>query len=364
MTAPSVRPATRRDPEETGRSLEKWLALRRPGAEGVRALSLGTPAATGFSNETLLYDVTWREDGRAHREALVLRCAPSGEGVLPEYDVARQHRILEVLAGTGVPVPRVVGLETDPTLLGVPFYLMERIEGRIPTDNPPYHVGGWVTEIPPAERAALWWDGIEVLARIHRLDWRSLGLGWLDTKGEAPTPLERQLDAYRRFLAWAAAGARHPTCEAALAWLEAERPREPAPVALCWGDARPGNMIFREGRVVAVLDWEMATLGDPQQDLAWWLFLDRHHSEGLGAPRLPGFPERAETVARWEARTGLSASRLDYYEVFAAFRFAVIMIRVAAQLVAAGLLPSDADFGRNNLVTRLLARLLGLPAPS
>ncbi len=280
-----------------------------------------------------------------------------------EYDLARQFRIMEILAATDVPVPRVLWFESDPSILGASFYVMERVEGRIPTDTPPYHVGGWVTEIEPATRAAIWWSGLETLARIHRLDHRALGLDFLAPPPPGSTCLERQLGFYTRFLAWAARGKPQPTSEAALVWLERNRPRDPEPVGICWGDARIGNMIFQDGRCVAVLDWEMATLGDPEQDLAWYLFFDRHHSEGCGAPPLPGFPSREESIARYEEWTGRTTRHVAYYEIFAAFRFAVIMIRVAQQLQTAGLFPPDADFETNNTATNLLARMLDLPPP-
>ena len=122
-------------------------------------------------------------------------------------------------------------------------------------------------------------------------------------------------------------------------------------------------MIFRDRACVAVLDWEMVTLGNPIQDLGWWMFVDRHHSEGLESPRLPGFPERAETIARYEASTGMQVRDLEYYEAFAGFRFGVIMIRLAQQMVDYGVLPEDSDFESNNIVTRLLAKILDLPAP-
>ena len=101
-----------------------------------------------------------------------------------------------------------------------------------------------------------------------------------------------------------------------------------------------------------------------EKDLAWNLFLDRHHSEGVETPRLPGFPSREATVERWQQLTGLTAPNLHYYEVYAAFRFGVIMIRIAQQLQHYELLPEDADFETNNIVTRLLAKLLDLPAPA
>jgi aminoglycoside phosphotransferase (APT) family kinase protein len=353
----------RDEPESLARALAGWLRPKLPRAEGLAVTAIPRSVATGFSSDTLLFDLAWREAGTARTRGVVVRRAPLGHQVFPEYDVARQFRILRILAGTKVPVPPAPWLEEDPGVLGAPFYVMERIDGRIPTDNPPYHVGGWTTEIAPAEREALWWSGIDALCAIHGLDWRALGLGFVDTPGAGDTPLGRQLDDYAGFLGWAARGRPQPTCEPALAWLRENRPKEPEPVGFCWGDARPGNMIFRDGRCVAVLDWEMATLGNPVQDLAWWLFLDRHHSEGLGAPRLPGFPGRSETIEAWERSTGLSARDLDYYEVFAAFRFSVIMIRVAQGFVVGGVIPADAKLETDNIPTRLLAKLLGLPSP-
>ena len=123
-------------------------------------------------------------------------------------------------------------------------------------------------------------------------------------------------------------------------------------------------MIFDDFRCRAVLDWEMVTPGDPVQDLAWWLFLDRHHSEGLGAPRLPGFPSREATVSRWEELTGRHADHLDWYEVWAAFRFGVVMIRMSRLMILFELLPADSDFERNNAVTRLIDTLLDRPGPA
>ncbi len=347
-----------RDLEPTRRRLEAWLRRKLPTAEALRVSGLEAPG-NGFSNETLLFDLDWQEAGNARHEALVARLEPAFR-VFPHYDLGRQFRVLELLADTPVPVPRARWQEPDPEPLGAPFYVMERVEGRIPPDRPPYHAGGWCAELPPEQRMALWWSGVDALGEIHRLDWRARGFGFLE-EDAGRDPLERQLADYRRYLEWAAEGRPQPTAETGLAWLEAERPAS-APPALCWGDARIGNMIFREQRCVAVLDWEMVTLADPEQDLGWWLFIDWHHSTGIDVPRLEGLPERDATIARWEARTGRAAKHVHYHEVFAAFRFSVIMIRVAAHLKSLSL-PIPDDFERNNPCVRGLARFLGLPAP-
>src|SRR5690606_31290255 len=120
---------------------------------------------------------------------------------------------------------------------------------------------------------------------------------------------------------------------------------------------------FDQNRCVAVLDWEMVSLGNAEQDLGWWLFLDWHHSDGIGVPRLAGFPTREETIARYEELMGRKVRDLHYYEVFAACRFAIIMIRIAA-LVRAANLPTPDDFERNTTCTQGLAQLLDLPPPS
>jgi aminoglycoside phosphotransferase (APT) family kinase protein len=352
-----------RDLEADGKRLRDWLARRLPDARDLSISPLTAPQATGFSNETLLFDLESGERGGRERRGLVVRIKPTGFQVFPEYDLSLQFRVMQILAGTEVPVPRVLWIENDDaSVLGAPFYVMERVAGRIPTDQPPYHSGGWMTELAPDERAAIWWNGIDALARIHRLDWRALGFGFLERPALGATPFEQHLEYYRRYLAWAARGRPQPIAEAALARLERERPRETAP-ALVWGDARLGNVIFDGTTAAAVLDWEMVTLGDPAQDLAWWLFLDSHHSEGIAAPRLPGFPSHAETIARWEEVTGRSAGDLRYWTVWAGFRFAVIMMRIAQQLVQYGVLPADSDLETNNTCTRMLAKLLDLPAP-
>ncbi len=354
-------PAPReRDFEQTRKQLESWLTTRLPAAEELHVSSLSGPATTGFSSDTLLFDACYREDGAERRLELVARLEPTGFGVFPEYDVALQARVMQAVARAGVAVPHVHWLENSHGPLDVPFYVMERVEGRIPPDNPPYHMGGWMTEIEPAERASIWWSGLESMAAIHRCDWRGLGLADLVPPAALDDPLGAQLDSWRRYLDWTHAWRQRPqpVPERAFEWLVAQRPQAPQPLGLCWGDARIGNMIFRDGRCVAVLDWEMATLGNPEQDLAWFLYLDAHHSEGVEAERLPGFPGREETVARYEQSLGRPVEHLEYYEIFAAFRFAAIMIRVGQQLIHYGLIPEASSFDRDNPAARLLEKRL------
>jgi aminoglycoside phosphotransferase (APT) family kinase protein len=352
-----------RDLEVARHALTAWLRDRLD-ADDVRLSDITGPAFTGFSNETLLFDAEWTAQGEPHRQGMVARVKPTGYTIFLEAGFEEQYRVMEALGHhSDVLVPPVIGYESDESVLGAPFFVMEKIDGRIPEDSPPYHTEGWVTGIAPDDRETMWWSGIEQMAQVHRLDWRALGLDFLDVAARGKAGIEQQLDYYGEYLDWAAEGRPQPVTEAALEWLRANRPQPDGPTGLCWGDSRIGNMIFDDHRCVAVLDWEMVTLGPWEQDLAWWLFLDRHHSDGVGVARLEGFPTHEETVARYEQLMRRPAQHLDYYEVFAGFRFAVVMIRVIAMAVAFELLPSDTDMGTNNIVTTLLARQLGLPSP-
>jgi aminoglycoside phosphotransferase (APT) family kinase protein len=350
-----------RDLKVARAALQTWLADRLD-ADDVTLSDISGPAFTGFSNETLLFDAEWTAAGERRRQGMVARVKPTGYTIFLESVFEEQYRVMEALGRTDVLVPAVIGYEHDDSVLGAPFFVMEKIDGRIPEDSPPFHAEGWVTEIQPAERATMWWSGIEQMASVHQTEWRTLGLDFLDDPKRGRPGLEQQLNYYAEYLEWAAGGRPQPVTEAAFEWLQTNRPKPDEPIGLCWGDARIGNMIFDHHRCAAVLDWEMVTLGRWEQDLAWWLFLDRHHSEGTGVPRLAGFPSHAETVARYEALMGRPAEFLDYYAVFAGFRFAVVMIRVIAMAVAFELLPPDTDMGTNNIVTKLLSQMLGLPS--
>ena len=355
-----------RDLELTAKQLSQWLQKRLPSARNLEVLGLAKPAATGFSNDTLLFDLHWDETGKKRSKGYVVRIEPTGPGVFPEYDLSLQYNIMDILGKkTSIPVPAMLDIESDASVLGAAFYVMEKVEGRIPPDNPPYHSEGWLKEAPEAEQAKVWWSCLDTMVDIHKLDWKAMGMGFLECSSPGETHLTKQLNSLTSYYDWAARGIPNPTIEPALRWLVANKPEEPETPSILWGDSRIGNMIFREGECVAVLDWEMAGLGDPEQDLAWWLFLDRHHSEGVEAPRIPGLPSHAETVARYEEKMGRSVEHLDYYEIFAATHFSAIMMRVAQQLVHFGFMPEENGlaFEHNNVVTRLLAKSMGLPAP-
>jgi aminoglycoside phosphotransferase (APT) family kinase protein len=360
-----------RDLEAARGILADWLAKQLPGSSDVEVGPISGPDFTGFSNETLLFEARWNQGGEPHQEQLVLRVKPTQHTVFLEADFEQQYLVLSTLgAHTSVRVPPVRWYEAEKSYLGAPFFVMSRIEGRVPQDNPAYTVQGWLLdESSPAERRTLVESGLESLAAVHAVDWQALGLETLSKPQYGAIGFEQQLRYYERSFEWAEREAGFPAPavpRAALEWVQAHAPERDPEITLCWGDARINNQLFgADHRVVAVLDWEMVTLADPMMDLAWWLFLDRHFHEGMPAPRLEGFPTREEMVATYEHASGRTARDLEFYEIFAGLRFAVVMMRIATLVAGFGLMPIEAaeEMSANNAVTRTIAELLGLPAP-
>jgi aminoglycoside phosphotransferase (APT) family kinase protein len=244
--------------------------------------------------------------------------------------------------------------------------VVDHVAGQVPGDDPPYTVGGWVMDLAPAGRGQLFTSILEEIARIHALDWRALGLGdVLDEPEFGPIGVEQQLRHWEDSYDWGAQdGVRSPTIDAAFAWARAHRPADDE-LVLNWGDARPGNVIYGDDLSIrAVLDWEMASIGNPQADVGWMAFIMRYMTEGIGAPLPEGMPEPAEMVARYQEITGRETPDVHFYEVLAALKLSVIYVRVGSLMIAGGKLPSDSTIAVNNPCSQILARLLGLPAPA
>jgi aminoglycoside phosphotransferase (APT) family kinase protein len=347
-----------RDPEITATQLASWLS-EVAGITGVSVDRLEIPSSTGWSNETVMFDGTWADPaGVLRTRPLVVRIAPLEYRVFLEANFESQYRVMQALADhTDVPMPEMLWFEADPSWFGSPFWIMARIDGVVPGDSPAYAASGWLHDAAPEQQAETWWSGIEAMAAVHRVDWRTLDLDFLDDPARGASGLEQQLQYYAESLEWAEGGTPHPGARAALDWLRAEMP--PAPPygdTIVWGDSRLSNQIYRDHQVVAVLDWEMVALGDPRIDLGWWLFCDDALSAGAGCPRLPGFPSAEETVARWEELTGRSGDHLHYFLVFAGLRFTVVMLRLSTLLVDLGYSPEP--FGYDNDISRALDQLM------
>jgi aminoglycoside phosphotransferase (APT) family kinase protein len=334
----------RRDPEEIGRSLETW-ARDELGADA-RLVSVTTPE-NGMSSESILFDV--EHDGTLDRLVARLAPLPSLVPVFQHYDIELQAKAMRIVGErTDVPVPEVLSVILDESVLEVPFLVMRRVDGQPPTDVPPYVFGGWVTDLTDDERADMQRNAVSVLVRLHELRPDNADLAFLDRPTEGDTALDQHLGHERGYYEWARDGGHFPLIERTFDWLEANRPALANPTVLNWGDARIGNMLWDGPTPTAVLDWEMAALGPAEVDLAWMIFLHKFFqdmAEGYGFPGLPDFMRRDEIAAQYTEMSGRSVEALEWFEVFAALRFAIVSTRTSLRSITYGQseMPEDPD---------------------
>ena len=235
--------------------------------------------------------------------------------------MVREARLQIALAGAGVRVPRVLAVCEDESVLGVPFYVMEYLEGAVVSDQVPPGLDS------PDERARLGLELVDALAELHAVDLASSGL---DGFGKTTGYLERQV---RRFSGlWEVNATRELPVVAELgAWLDAHRP-DSGDATVVHGDYRLGNLLVSldaPARLVAIFDWELATIGDPLADLGY-LVATYSEPDSPGGPmelspatRAPGFPSRAELVERYAERSGRAVDSLAWYEALAHWKAAV-----------------------------------------
>jgi aminoglycoside phosphotransferase (APT) family kinase protein len=363
-------PKVHKDRSGYGPALQRWFTGRCPGAADVRVGGVDIPLATGFSNETVFFDVDWTEDGRARHERFVARVEPPTGALFPaqtpacSVSVAVQFRAMELVAKHGVPMCPLVGFEADPAVLGQPFFVMSFVDGVVPADVPRYSEAGFlVTEATPEERGRMVRSGLQALARVHAIDWRTAGLEWLDGSAAARPTQAVQLQIYRQFVTDQLRGREHPVLLQSLDWLEANDPHDER-VGLLWGDSRLGNIIWRDYEAAVICDWEACALGPTEADVGWWLMFDRMSFDDMGAPRMEGFPTREQMIAIYEDEADRKVRHPHYWEVFGAMRFDAIMIVLADRMVDAGLLPAEVNMAVANDVTGALARLLDIDNPT
>ena len=307
MSAPATAPVGVDAERVTG-----WFAREVPGAEPPLSFER---VAGGHS--CLTYVVA---DATGQR--FVLRRPPLGHTLATAHDVAREHRIMSALAGTDVPVPRMLGVCEDAAVNGAPFYAMSHVDGVVlhEADDVRTHF----PSTAPRRRAAE--TMVDALVALHAVDPDEVGLGDLSRRTGY---LDRQLKRWST--QWAASKTRElPAMERLHAWLVEHRPSEP-PARIVHGDFRLGNALHApDGTVLAVLDWELCTLGDPLADVSYllraWVSPDDPVVAGSTEPatRAGGFPTREEVAARYAAGSGRTLEDLDYWTAFNAWRSAAI----------------------------------------
>jgi aminoglycoside phosphotransferase (APT) family kinase protein len=309
--------------------------------------------ATGWSNETLLATLGWRGGS----ERLVVRLPPVVKA-FPVHDLAAQAAVQRALHDQGLPVARPVAVVADERWLGAPFFVMAHSPGRpigeVPALDP------WLIAGPRDRRRRVHEGFVDGLARVHSFDWEPSGLAQ-HLRG-ADGRLEDEVLWWIGYIGWSADGRPTERLRDRAAWCLATCPDPLAPPTLCWGDARLGNVMYDDdGVVTAILDWELATIGPPEMDLAWYLALDGVLDAFVGRA-VPDFLDRATLVDRYEAALGRPTEHLAWHEVFALVRSIAISERLARLAAAAGVRYHGVAGDENPLldhVDGLVARLEG-----
>jgi len=271
----------------------------------------------GYSNLTYLLTCGDRE--------LVLRRPPFGTKARSAHDMSREFRMLTALHPVFPYCPRPLAFTDDPAIIGCPFYVMERLHGMILRKNLP--AGLTLTAVQAANLCERFLD---VLVELHGIDYQAIGLG---NFGKPDGYIRRQVtgwsDRYR-----AARTPDAPDFEAVMAWILEKMPSDPPGPAILHNDYRLDNIVLAKddpAKIIGVLDWEMAAVGDPLMDLgntlAYWVQPDdpeERREIRVMPTHLPGMPGRAELARRYEEKSGRSIERFDFYYCFGMFRLAVI----------------------------------------
>lgn len=323
--------AKKRDLETVRLGLQRWFAGRLAGADSVRVGPLHK-APSGFSSETLFVDVTHVSGGAEMEEHYVARLPPAGGGIFPTYDLTRQAEVQRALLANGVPAAEPIAVELDEEWLGVPFFVMERVRGEVLADG--YVASGRLHDDAPDAQRRVQGEFLDRLADVHRIDWSAADLGEL-TPGDA-RGLRHDVTRLEEYLSWATEGAIPKIHAGALEWLMSNRPQSEPPLSLCWGDPRLSNVVYGpDWSQQALLDWEMASIGAGETDLAWFVALHELVAQAVGAD-LPGFVDRQAMLDRWAGRLGRPVVDFGWFEVLGLVRSDAIFLRIRSMLLASG----------------------------
>ena len=361
---------TSRDNSTLPALMSQWLSTLLPGGTAPEVTVESGVDANGMSSETIILTGRWEHDGRTEEQKWVARVAPSTADVpvFPTYRLDHQFDVIRLVGElTDVPVPRVRWMENSGDVLGTPFFLMDHVDGIVPPDVMPYTFGGnWFADATAEKRRELQDATIDVLAKLHSIPNAEQTFGFLaevDPPGD--TPLRRHFGWLKDWYDFAVPDiGRSELVERALAWLEQNFPDDVAasPPVLAWGDSRIGNVLYEDFRPVAVLDWEMATVGPRELDVAWIIFAHMVFQELAGLAGLPGLPDvmREDDVrATYEQLTGAALGSLDWFYVYSGVIWCCVFMRTSARRVRFGEIEKPTDVESLFYHASLLRRLIG-----
>ncbi|MEE8165582.1 MAG: phosphotransferase family protein [Myxococcota bacterium] len=344
----------------------EWLRDRDPEMEELEVSAFELPRS-GFSAKTVFVPVAYRKAGRAVEEKLVLRLENPEPALYPQQapgldvEIEIQYRAMEALHATGkLPIAPLFGYEADASILGNPFFVMGYIPGDVMVEQPPYTQVGFFADATPSDREEMITRGVQAMADFHSIDWQQAGFQWLVAPGEEPDVM-RQVELWESMLRRGLGDRVHPDLDRAFRFLHDQAPRELEP-GLVWGDARPGNIIFRDNRVRCITDFENISVAPTEIDLGYWLAFDRTQHEAIDTKRLPGEPSREQQRAIYAEHAGRTMSETYYFEVLGAVRYAAIVVPVMNRLVDRGQLPADHVIWLQNPASTALNQLLAKSA--
>jgi aminoglycoside phosphotransferase (APT) family kinase protein len=327
-----------------------WFARTLPDASDIHLLGFSKPpAGSGFSAENHFVELSWSE-GRVHRRAkFVLRRMPAQLPMFPGRDFAAEWAVQRLVAELGAaPVPRIIGHEDDPAVLGSRFYVMSFVEGRTPDTNPSHHQGGWLYEADAGFRNALWLNALQSLGAFHRATHGRHEIERFAKDIDGRSEFTHLLDYWSGHYALGCAGKPLSLMSELECWLRENEPPENRR-AICWGDARIGNMLFDDaGLPAAFVDWELFSLGDPIRDLAYWLYSDDHFVYANGKA-VSGWPSTEASIAAYERGAGVPVDRrtLAFYRIFQGYHIVSTLTRLVQIRKALGQLPADLEVGED-----------------
>jgi aminoglycoside phosphotransferase (APT) family kinase protein len=320
-----------RDPDQTRAALTAWLAGKLPAGALPEVTELTAPL-TGQSSETLLFTATWHDDGARQARRLVARVAPQQVDmpIFPSYQMEREFQVIRSVGDlTEVPVPQAVWVEPDPATLGTPFFIMSRVDGLIP-DDITYNSTGWLFEAGRDEQRLVQESTVTALAGLHAVPNPERNFAFLQYPQAGATALRRHVAHAQAWYDLAVArGGRCPLIERGFRWLADNWPASPGETVLSWGDARVNNVIYRDFRPVALLDWEMAGLGPREIDIAWLVGGHRVFEDIaalFGSPGLPDFLQLEDVATQYEAATGHAVRDMDFYLTYTAIQWGIVFV--------------------------------------
>jgi aminoglycoside phosphotransferase (APT) family kinase protein len=349
--------------------MSQWLSTVLPGGAKPEVIVESGVDSTGMSSETIILTARWQQHGQPIEQKLVARVAPSAEDVqvFPTYRLDHQFEVIRKVAElSDVPVPRVRWIETTGDVLGTPFFVMDYVDGVVPPDVMPYTFGGnWFADATVEQQRQLQDATVGVLAKLHSIPDAQTTFDFLSEGQTGETPLRKNFNWVKSWYDFAVPDiGRSPLIERTFTWLQDNWPNEVAarePVLL-WGDARVGNVLYRDFAPVAVLDWEMVALGPRELDVAWMIYAHMVFQELTGLAGLPGLPEvmREEDVrATYHRLTGVEVGDLRWFYVYSGVMWACVFMRTGARRVHFGETEKPEDVESLFYHAGLMRRLIG-----